>query len=292
MIAYWTALLDRFPIVSIEDGCAEDDWDGWAALIARARRPRAARRRRPVRDEHRAARARDPRVGAANAILIKVNQIGTLTETARRDRAGAALRVRRRDQPPQRRDRGHDDRRPRGRDERGPDQDRRAEPRRAHGEVQPAPADRGGARRDGPLRGRRPPVGPTTRWWRGAMSARATATSPAAAPGEKHRPKGARLTPRASILAFVVFVAAIFAVAPARAFLEQRSQQDRLAQQVSELQRENDALQQRLDDLQRPGASRAPGAGVPGVGRPRRDRVRPDPARDGADPAVLRLARA
>ncbi len=83
------------------------------------------------------------------------------------------------------------------------------------------------------------------------MSARATATSPAAAPGEKQT-KGARLTPRASILAFVVFVLAIFAVAPARAFLEQRSQQDRLAQQVSELQRENDALQQRLDDLSDP----------------------------------------
>ena len=34
MIAFWTALLDRFPIVSIEDGCAEDDWAGWAALVA------------------------------------------------------------------------------------------------------------------------------------------------------------------------------------------------------------------------------------------------------------------
>jgi cell division protein FtsB len=83
------------------------------------------------------------------------------------------------------------------------------------------------------------------------MSARATATSPAAAPGEKQT-KGTRLTPRASILAFVVFVAAIFAVAPARAYLEQRSQQQRLAQQVHELQLENDALQQRLDDLHDP----------------------------------------
>jgi len=83
------------------------------------------------------------------------------------------------------------------------------------------------------------------------MSARATATSPAAAPGEKQT-KGMRLTPRASILAFVVFVAAIFAVAPARAYLEQRSQQQRLAQQVSELQQENAALQQRLDQLHDP----------------------------------------
>ncbi|MEP6758699.1 MAG: septum formation initiator family protein [Actinomycetota bacterium] len=88
------------------------------------------------------------------------------------------------------------------------------------------------------------------------MSARATATSPAAAPGETTTatpPKaGHRLTPRASILAFVVFVAAIFAVAPARAFLEQRSEQQQLSQQVAQLQQENDALTQRLNDLNDP----------------------------------------
>ena len=83
------------------------------------------------------------------------------------------------------------------------------------------------------------------------MSARATATSPAAAPGEKQT-KGTRLTPRASILAFVVFVAAIFAVAPARAFLEQRAEQQQLTQQVAQLQQENDALTQRLNDLNDP----------------------------------------
>jgi cell division protein FtsB len=88
------------------------------------------------------------------------------------------------------------------------------------------------------------------------MSARATATSPAAAPGDKTTAtpatSGRRLTPRASILAFVVFVAAIFAVAPARAFLEQRSEQRRLTQQVGELQHDNEALQQRLDELNDP----------------------------------------
>ena len=84
------------------------------------------------------------------------------------------------------------------------------------------------------------------------MSARASATSPAAAPGEQQKPRASRLTPRASILAFVVFLAAIFAVAPARAFLEQRSGQEHLAQQVSQLQQENDALQQRLDALNDP----------------------------------------
>ena len=73
-------LCDRYPIVSIEDGMAEDDWDGWAALDRRARRPGAARRRRPVRHQPGAAAAGHRR-GVANSILIKVNQIGTLTET-------------------------------------------------------------------------------------------------------------------------------------------------------------------------------------------------------------------
>ena len=60
---------------------AEDDWDGWAALTERARRPGAARRRRRVRHQLRAARPRASTLGVANSILVKVNQIGTLTET-------------------------------------------------------------------------------------------------------------------------------------------------------------------------------------------------------------------
>ena len=56
--SYLADLCDRYPIVSIEDGMAEDDWDGWAALTEGARRPRAARRRRRVRHQLRAARAR------------------------------------------------------------------------------------------------------------------------------------------------------------------------------------------------------------------------------------------
>ena len=38
MVDYWVDLADRYPIVSIEDGMAEEDWDGWAALTARRRR--------------------------------------------------------------------------------------------------------------------------------------------------------------------------------------------------------------------------------------------------------------
>ena len=85
------------------------------------------------------------------------------------------------------------------------------------------------------------------------MSARTTATSPAEARGKKtERSRIARITPRASILGFVVFVAAIFAVAPARAYLEQRAQRNQLSNQVSQLEQQNAALQQQLNKLQDP----------------------------------------
>ncbi len=73
-------MLERFPIVSIEDGAAEDDWQAWQDLTSRLGRAGAARGRRPLRDERRAAE-RGIEEKVANAILIKVNQIGTLTET-------------------------------------------------------------------------------------------------------------------------------------------------------------------------------------------------------------------
>ena len=85
MVDYWADLSQRYPIISIEDGMAEEDWDGWRTLTERARRARAARGRRPVRHEHRAP-ARGIDAGVANSILIKVNQIGTLTETLGGDR--------------------------------------------------------------------------------------------------------------------------------------------------------------------------------------------------------------
>ena len=60
---------------------AEDDWDGWAALTERLGAPRAARGRRPVRHQRRAASQQGIDRGVANSILVKVNQIGTLSET-------------------------------------------------------------------------------------------------------------------------------------------------------------------------------------------------------------------
>jgi enolase len=80
MVEYWTALCDRYPIVSIEDGMAEEDWEGWVALTrALGERVQLVGDDLFVTNADRLATgiAR----GAANALLVKVNQIGTLTET-------------------------------------------------------------------------------------------------------------------------------------------------------------------------------------------------------------------
>jgi enolase len=78
--AYLTDLVDRYPILSIEDGMAEDDWDGWALLSARlGMRIQLVGDDLFVTDVDRLGRG--IRDGVANSILIKVNQIGTLTET-------------------------------------------------------------------------------------------------------------------------------------------------------------------------------------------------------------------
>ncbi len=80
MTAYYAELIIRYPIVSIEDGLAEDDWQGWAGLTAEL-----GARVQLVGDDlfvtNPERLARGVKEGVANAILIKVNQIGTLTET-------------------------------------------------------------------------------------------------------------------------------------------------------------------------------------------------------------------
>jgi enolase len=80
MIAFWDELASRHPIVSIEDGLAEDDWGTWRALTERL-----GGRLQLVGDDLFVTNAERLRRGimenVANAILIKVNQIGTLTET-------------------------------------------------------------------------------------------------------------------------------------------------------------------------------------------------------------------
>jgi enolase len=79
-VVYLAELCDRYPVISVEDGMAEDDWDGWAQLTARlGDRLQLVGDDVFVTNEARLARGIDAQV--ANAILIKVNQIGTLTET-------------------------------------------------------------------------------------------------------------------------------------------------------------------------------------------------------------------
>ncbi len=80
MVEYWSDLIDRYPIVSVEDPMAEEDWEGWAALTtAVGDRVQVVGDDLFVTNEERLRRGIDSH--AANAILIKVNQIGTLTET-------------------------------------------------------------------------------------------------------------------------------------------------------------------------------------------------------------------
>jgi len=80
LASWWVELADKYPIVSIEDGMAEDDWDGWAALTKKL-----GSRIQLVGDDLFVTNAKRLLRGitehTANSVLIKVNQIGTLTET-------------------------------------------------------------------------------------------------------------------------------------------------------------------------------------------------------------------
>lgn len=80
MADYWTDWCDKYPIISIEDGMAENDWSGWVSLT-----DKVGDRVQLVGDDLFVTNVRflerGIEEGAANAILIKVNQIGTLTET-------------------------------------------------------------------------------------------------------------------------------------------------------------------------------------------------------------------
>ncbi len=80
MVGYWAELAGKYPIVSIEDGMAEDDWDGWAALSrALSGRIQLVGDDLFVTNSERLQMGIDRKV--ANSILVKVNQIGSLTET-------------------------------------------------------------------------------------------------------------------------------------------------------------------------------------------------------------------
>jgi len=80
MVSFYEELVSRYPILSIEDGLAEDDWEGWRELTARL-----GKKIQIVGDDifvtNRERLAKGIQEGVANSILVKLNQIGTLTET-------------------------------------------------------------------------------------------------------------------------------------------------------------------------------------------------------------------
>ena len=145
MAAYWEDVCSRYPIVSIEDGMDEEDWDGWKLLTERI-----GDRMQLVGDDLFVTNPRAParaasRPGVANSILVKVNQIGTLTETLEavrmaRDAGYTAVISHRSGETEDTTIAdlavGHRCR---------ADQDRGAVAHRSGRQVQPAAADRGGA---------------------------------------------------------------------------------------------------------------------------------------------------
>ena len=124
MVAYWADLLERFPIVSLEDRTCPGRLERLGRAHPGGRRPGAAGGGRSVRHQHRASRTRHPR----GRRQLDPDQ-GQSDRHADRDagchRSGNAQRVHQRREPSQRRDRGHHDRRPGRGDQRRPDQDRR-----------------------------------------------------------------------------------------------------------------------------------------------------------------------
>ena len=80
MVAFWTDWVNKYPIVSIEDGLAQDDWEGWKLMVKEL-----GDKIQIVGDDLLVTNPERVRQGirekAANSLLVKVNQIGSLTET-------------------------------------------------------------------------------------------------------------------------------------------------------------------------------------------------------------------
>ncbi|MHB1347998.1 MAG: phosphopyruvate hydratase, partial [Candidatus Humimicrobiaceae bacterium] len=80
MVDYYAALVDKYPIISIEDGMAEEDWDGWKKMT-----DKLGKKIQIVGDDlfvtNTKRLEKGIKMGVTNSILIKLNQIGTLTET-------------------------------------------------------------------------------------------------------------------------------------------------------------------------------------------------------------------
>ncbi len=146
MVKYYAKLVASYPIVSIEDGMAEDDWEGW-----KLHRPRRwATKIQLVGDDLFVTNPSACWPWASSraspmSILIKVNQIGTLSETLEAVEMAHKAGYTRRHLAPLGRDRGHDHRRSGGGHQLRPDQDRLDVALRPHRQIQPADPHRGRA---------------------------------------------------------------------------------------------------------------------------------------------------
>ena len=151
MVEFWANWVSKYPIVSIEDGMAEDDWDGWKLLT-----DTLGNKCQLVGDDLFVTNTQRLQMGiergVANSILVKVNQIGSLTETldamAMATPTGTPASPRTAPAKPKMLHR-----RSRRGDELRPDQDRLRQPHRSHREVQPVAPHRRRARRTGEVRG-------------------------------------------------------------------------------------------------------------------------------------------
>ncbi len=165
LASYWADKVDRYPIISIEDGMDEEDWDGWKALT-----DEIGGRCQLVGDDLFVTNPERLERGIEGGVANSDPRQGQPDRHPDRDPRGRPhgprRRLQRRHVPPLRRDRGHDDRRPRRRHRLRPDQDRSAEPLRSRRQVQPAAPHRGAAGRERhlprPLSFHRPvgPAGP------------------------------------------------------------------------------------------------------------------------------------
>ena len=150
IVRYYEDLVGRYPIVSIEDGCAEDDWDGWKHLTATlGNRLQIVGDDLFVTNPERLRRGIEERVGQRDPDQGQPDRHAVRNAGDHGDRAQGRLPLR--DEPPLGRDRGRDHRRPRGGDQLRADQDRQPVAQRPHREIQPAHAHRGGARPGGAL---------------------------------------------------------------------------------------------------------------------------------------------
>ncbi len=145
MVALYEEWVRQYPIISIEDGLAEGDWDGWKTLT-KALGDRIQLVGDDIFVTNPEILARGIKEGIGNALLVKLNQIGTVSETLDAVAMARDAGYRERDLAPLRRNRRHDDCRPRRRHRRRPDQDRLGQPLGSRRQVQPAAENRRRAR--------------------------------------------------------------------------------------------------------------------------------------------------